>query len=89
MVVDPLSQMLCLTSVHESEDAYVLYQDEYTIPTLTSLVFAVAKDTIWKGVNHKILLMTRNKQKCVRLVAVKTLYKLFTEVLLICLMFVN
>ena len=43
----------------------------------------MGKDTLWKPLNHKILLLTRdghNGRKAIRIGAVKILHKLFQEV---------
>ena len=80
MLVDPLAQMLSSSHIFEQESLFVEYQTEYTIPTIASLMLSVGRDVVWKSLNHKILLQTRSKGKCVRLVAVHCLHKLFTEV---------
>lgn len=59
---------------------YIQYAETVIIPTLAVLTKASEKDTLWKPMNHKILLATRNPNYVVRLVAVKTLHQLFQQV---------
>lgn len=76
-----ISSLLSLSQSFSDENSYMEYALEYVLPCIVQLVIAVGKDVLWKPLNHKILQMTRNKKKCVRIVALKSLQRLFTEVL--------
>jgi hypothetical protein len=75
-----VSSLLSLREYFESDEAYTDYALENVLPCVIQLVIAVGKDILWKPLNHKILQMTRNKKKVVRIVALKSLQKLFSEV---------
>ena len=45
-----------------------------------ALARAVGRDILWKPLNHRVLLVTRDNRKSVRIGAIKTLHKLFVEV---------
>ncbi len=53
---------------------------DVVIPCLTALAIAVKKDNLWKQLNHTLLMMTRDKKKIIRIISVKALHRLFTEV---------
>ena len=48
---------------------------------LLALARAVGRDVLWKPLNHRVLLLMRDSRKSVRIAALKTLHKLFIEVL--------
>lgn len=50
------------------------------IPTLTAISSSVSSDVLWKPLNHKLLMLTRDKKKEVRAIAVKALHSLFHEI---------
>ncbi len=72
--------LLPLRSVFANDDAYLQFAEECLTPCLTALAVAINKDLLWKPLNHKVLLATRDKRKAVRMAAVKTLHQLFSEV---------
>ena len=50
------------------------------ISTIAAYAKAIQKDVIWKPLNHRLLLLTRHKYPCVKMVAVIALRRLFQEV---------
>ena len=80
MVTPKISTVLSLRSMHSTDSLYVDYAINTVIPALCGLVVAVGKDTLWKPLNHSILMMSRDKRKCVRLVSLHALKSLFAEV---------
>ena len=83
MVTPKIANILSLRAVHSSDSVFVNYAVETVIPALCGLVVAVGKDTLWKPLNHSILMMSRDKRKSVRLVSLHALKSLFAEVLLL------
>jgi hypothetical protein len=76
-----ISSLLSLPSSHfPSDEVYKDYALNKVLPCIIQLVISVGKDILWKPLNHKILQMTRNQNKVTRLVALKSLQKLFIEV---------
>lgn len=69
-----------LLRAFSSESAYLTYMEEYVGACLSALTVAVGRDLLWKPLNHKILLLTRDPRKAVRIAAVKILHRLFSEV---------
>jgi predicted transcriptional regulator len=72
--------LLPMRHVHKDDGSYISFSQEYVMPCITSLVVAVGKDTLWKPLNHFILMATRDKKKPVRMVALHAIRALFTEV---------
>ena len=52
----------------------------FLLNSLIALARAVGRDVLWKPLNHRVLLLTRDSRKIVRIAALKTLHKLFIEV---------
>jgi hypothetical protein len=75
-----ISSLLSLNQGFESDELYSDYALGIVLPCIVQLVIAVGKDVLWKSLNHKILQMTRSKKKVLRMVALRSLQKLFTEV---------
>lgn len=72
--------LLPLQRVFDTEDAYLSYSEDYVGACLSALAQAVGKDLLWKPLNHKVLMLTRDSKKAVRVAAVKVLHRLFSEV---------
>ena len=81
-----ISSVLGLHKVFSNEQEYMDYAVDEVLPAVVQLVIAVGKDVLWKPVNHKILTMTRHNKKSVRIVGLKALQCLFTEVCVIILL---
>ncbi len=73
-------QFLSFRDPFESDEKFIHFCENNVINALTALAVSINNDIAWKGMNHKILLLTRDKRKVVRIVAVKALHKLFIEV---------
>jgi hypothetical protein len=67
-----------------NEAAYLSYMEDYVGACLSALTVAVGRDLMWKPLNHKILMLTRDGKKAVRVAAVKVLHRLFSEVSWLC-----
>lgn len=72
--------LLPLQRAFVTESAYLAYSEDFVGSCLSALAVAVGKDLQWKPLNHKILLLTRDAKKAVRVAAVKVLHRLFSEV---------
>lgn len=79
-MVNVLVPMLSTSSGFASAEEFTTFCEDYVISCLSALAIAVNNDLQWKPLNRKLLMMTRNSVKVVRLVALKAVYKLFTEV---------
>lgn len=76
----PVVALLSMRDSFQSDDLYMNYCENNIISCLTSMASCIATDTLWKPLNQKVLMLTRDKRKIVRLIALKTLHKLFIEV---------
>ena len=72
--------LLPLQRAFASEAAYLTFSENYVGSCLAALTVAVGKDVVWKPLNHKVLLTTRDSKKAVRVASVKILHQLFSEV---------
>jgi len=79
-IMPQMSSVLSLRQAFETDEDYSRYALEAALPAVVQLVIAVGKDILWKPLNHKVLLMTRNSKKSVRIVGLKALQRLFNEV---------
>lgn len=75
-----VSLLPLLPRAFPEEGAYLRYCEDYVGACLSALAVAVGRDLLWKPLNHKILLLTRDPKKAVRVAAVKVLHRLFSEV---------
>lgn len=80
MVSTNVAALLASRKWFTTEESYESFCTEVVIPCFTALAVAVAKDTLWKPLNHSILMLSRDAKKIVRVVCVKALHHLFTEV---------
>lgn len=71
--------LLPLRAAHPDDASYEHFSQTFVIPCMTALVVAVGKDTLWKPLNHFVLMTTRNKKKSVRMMALHALRALFAE----------
>jgi hypothetical protein len=72
--------LLSLQRAFPTESQYLTYCEDYVGACLSALAVAVGRDLLWKPLNHKVLMLTRDSKKAVRIAAVKTLHRLFSEV---------
>ena len=79
-VVAPLVDLLGHRDVFSSDAEYSEFAQSSVTPALVALACAAAKDTLWKPMNHRILLLTRHSSDCVKTACLATLHALFQEV---------
>ena len=75
-----VAALLSLRGIFDDDTSFIAFNEEFVCSALASLVVAVGKDILWKPLNHKILLLMRDRRRAVRIVALKALQRLFTEV---------
>ncbi len=75
-----VASLIPLLRAFSSEEAYLTYQEDYVGACLAALTVAVGSDRLWKPLNNKVLLLTRDNRKAVRLASVKIIHRLFSEV---------
>lgn len=84
LVISNAVALLASRKWFASDSEYESFCLDTVVPCFTSLSIAIGKDTLWKPMNHAILLLTRDKKKVVRVVGVKALHHLFSNVRLLC-----
>ena len=82
MVISNVVALLGSRKWFEDDQRYESFCVETVIPCCAALAVSIGKDTLWKPMNHAILLMMRDKKRIVRVVSTKALHKLFTDVIL-------
>jgi len=65
---------------HDGDERFLEFASDFVTPCLTALALCVNKDTLWKPLTHRVLMLTRSASSAVRIAALKTIHKLFTEV---------
>lgn len=75
-----LVEVLGLRNGFSDDLAYLAFCQEHLLPSLAGIAVAVGKDILWKPMNHKVLLLCRDKRKSVRLAALSALKFFFQEV---------
>jgi U3 small nucleolar RNA-associated protein 10 len=75
-----VGDLLSLAGSFGNGEDYSAYMEAYVTPCLTALATAVTKDVLWKPLNHKLLMLTRDKRRHVKVAAIRTLQQLFIEV---------
>lgn len=80
MMISNTVTLLASRKWFTSDDDYESFCMETVVPCFTALSVAVGKDTLWKPMNHAILMLSRDKKRAVRVVCVKALHHLFSNV---------
>ena len=75
-----LSARLAFSSGVSGDESFLSFIDSFVSPCLSSLAVAIGQDLQWKPLNRKVLMTMRDNRRTVKLAAIKTLNKLFTEV---------
>lgn len=88
-MLNQVAALLQLRDLFGSDAEYMEYCEQHVIPPLAKLVKAVGQDLLWKPLNHKVLMMTRDNRKALKLVGLKTLHRLFAEVFVYTHYYVN
>ena len=79
-VIAPLVNLLGCRGLFQSDSDYTHFSESYVVPATVALACAASKDVLWKPMNHKVLLLSRDKSPAVRAMSVATLHALFQEV---------
>lgn len=80
-IMPEVLSLLPVANAFDSTEEYLAFVDEILSPCISALAVSIGKDVLWKPLNHRVLMSMRDKRSSVRFAALKTLHKLFTEVL--------
>eukprot|EP01036_Dinobryon_divergens_P025487 gene25488-34039_t len=75
-----LVQVALERNAFPSDSEYSSFCDSLVIPSICALAVSVGNDLLWKSMNHSMLMATRDKRICVRVIAVKAIHRLFAEI---------
>jgi hypothetical protein len=71
---------LTIRNAFSQESDYLDFVKEYVASTLSCICLTTTRDSMWKPINHQVLLQTRHSHPAVRKSAISTLQQLFQEV---------
>ncbi|KAI9492397.1 hypothetical protein BDB00DRAFT_883490 [Zychaea mexicana] len=77
-VLDPVVEQMMFMGENESPDQYLTRMSTYLVPCLGQMAQTVANDTLWKPMNYKVLMKTREDVPEIRLAALKCLEEFYT-----------
>ncbi|KAF1803275.1 hypothetical protein V8B55DRAFT_1587041 [Mucor lusitanicus] len=75
-IVDPVTDQMLVTSKGTSSD-YLTRMNTYLVPCVGQMAVTVSNDTLWKPLNHKVLLKTREDDPEIRLAALKCIEEFY------------
>lgn len=78
-VLDPVINQLQVFGSNESPDDYLVRMSTYVAPCVGQMAVTVSNDTLWKPMNQKVLLKTREDVPEIRLAALKCLEEFYTR----------
>ncbi|KAL7317698.1 snoRNA-binding rRNA-processing protein utp10 [Mucor circinelloides] len=77
-IVDPVTDQMLVTSKGTSSD-YLTRMNTYLVPCVGQMAVTVSNDTLWKPLNHKVLLKTREDDPEIRLAALKCIEEFYSR----------
>jgi U3 small nucleolar RNA-associated protein 10 len=75
-IVDPVVDQILVTSKGTSSD-YLTRMNTYVVSCVGQMAVTVSNDTLWKPLNHKVLLKTREDDPEIRLAALKCIEEFY------------
>ncbi|KAL9551329.1 hypothetical protein MBANPS3_004308 [Mucor bainieri] len=75
-IVDPVTDQMLVTSKGTCAD-YLTRMNTYLVPCVGQMAVTVSNDTLWKPLNHKVLLKTREDDPEIRLAALKCIEEFY------------
>ncbi|CEP08664.1 hypothetical protein [Parasitella parasitica] len=75
-IVDPVTDQMLVTSKGTCSD-YLARMSTYLVPCVGQMAVTVSNDTLWKPLNHKVLLKTREDDPEIRLAALKCIEEFY------------
>lgn len=78
-ILDPVIDQMMVTAPDEDGDKYLNRMITYVASCVGQMAVTVSNDTLWKPLNQKVLLKTREDVPEIRLAALKCLEELYTR----------
>ena len=76
-ILDPVVDQMMVMSENETPDQYLNRMSTYLVPLLGQMAQTAANDTLWKPMNYKVLMKTREDVPEIRLAALKCLEEFY------------
>ncbi|KAI9313807.1 hypothetical protein BX666DRAFT_2055891 [Dichotomocladium elegans] len=76
-ILDPVVDQMMVMGESETPDHYLSRMTTYLVPCLGQMAVTVSNDTLWKPMNHKVLMKTREDTPEIRLAALKCLEEFY------------
>ncbi|KAI7901693.1 uncharacterized protein BX663DRAFT_562160 [Cokeromyces recurvatus] len=77
-IMDPVVDQMLVTEKGTSVD-YLSRMSEFVVPCVGQMAVTVSNDTLWKPLNHKVLLKTREDDPEIRLAALKCIEEFYVR----------
>ncbi|KAI9486718.1 MAG: hypothetical protein EXX96DRAFT_646489 [Benjaminiella poitrasii] len=77
-IMDPVVDQMLVTSSGSSPD-YLTRMGDFVVPCVGQIAVTVSNDTLWKPLNHKVLLKTREDDPEIRLAALKCIEEFYVR----------
>ncbi|CDS10813.1 hypothetical protein LRAMOSA11299 [Lichtheimia ramosa] len=78
-ILDPVINQMSVMGSDETPDQYMTRMTTYLVPCLGQMAVTVSNDTLWKPMNHKVLMKTREDSPEIRLAALKCLEEFYVR----------
>lgn len=78
-ILDPVINQMSVMGSNETPDQYMTRMTTYLVPCLGQMAVTVSNDTLWKPMNHKVLMKTREDSPEIRLAALKCLEEFYVR----------
>ncbi|KAI8149580.1 hypothetical protein BJV82DRAFT_708430 [Fennellomyces sp. T-0311] len=76
-ILEPVVEQMMVFGENESPDQYLTRMTTYLVPCLGQMARTVNNDTLWKPMNYKVLMKTREDVPEIRLAALKCLEEFY------------
>lgn len=78
-ILDPVINQMSVMGSNETPDQFMTRMTTYLVPCLGQMAVTVSNDTLWKPMNHKVLMKTREDSPEIRLAALKCLEEFYVR----------
>ncbi|KAI7857260.1 hypothetical protein BDC45DRAFT_603350 [Circinella umbellata] len=78
-ILDPVVDQMMVMGESETPDQYLNRMSTYLVPLLGQMAQTAANDTLWKPMNYKVLMKTREDVPEIRLAALKCLEEFYVR----------
>lgn len=77
-IVNPVLEQLLVTETGDA-DSYLSRMTTYLVPCVGQMAVTVSNDTLWKPLNHKVLMKTREDDPEIRLAALRVIEEFYSR----------